>query len=133
MSENIAITKITNERAEEIQALPALSTFLPYTFAESGYKLSKVAICCAVCKQELGPEDIKVKVAEFSHALSIDAFGMCIPCKTITPSRSRIGDGGEFMACDAEGNWKKGSITDEKSGWFTRLKEMFSNKDINQN
>lgn len=125
MSDKSALTKVSDAEATRIQALPALSTFLPFRF-ENGATVDGLTVNCAACGGEIGSDSIQAEIDRNNHNISVKAYGVCLPCKVLTPLEVRLRDDGT-MILKAGDNWFEGRYAkDHPVGVIAWLKTMMS-------
>lgn len=104
---------VSDFEAERIQALPALSSFLPIKF-ENGSTVDGLAINCALCRAELGSDEMKSEVTVNKHNIEVKAYGVCYECKTLTPVNVKLRDDGSMLTL-SNGYWLPGQYAKDKA------------------
>ena len=98
---------MSDDMAKTIDALPAMSTLLPYTFA-NGSRLDGMNITCGGCRTEIHQDGIQGDVVALNdNSFSLKAYAICFDCKTATPGEFRFSDDGTFLVKGKSG-WKSG-------------------------
>lgn len=124
MAEKTAdMIEIPAEVATLVEGLPHISASLPYRFPNSpGAQIEGLALKCAGCGAELS--DIRGRFTEHSHNVSLNMYGICYGCKTITPSENRYSADGSSLHKSGAG-WVKGTWGSKKQkGWVGKIKTL---------
>lgn len=90
-----------------IDALPLISGALPYRF-ENGSTITDLDTYCASCGKLLPSTSMKGKFVLIAGgtAASLDAYGICYDCRTITLVKARFHDDGNGLFKGPKG-WSK--------------------------
>lgn len=83
--------------AANIEALPLLSTVLPYQFGSS--TLEYVSAACACCGMALESDTIRGKFETKAKGATatLVAYGICYNCRTITPLEAKFHSDGSAL------------------------------------
>lgn len=123
--EKLVATTVSDSDAERIQVLPKLSTFLPINFL-NGATLNGLTVSCSGCGCELGSDTIQAEVDNNGFKAVVRAYGVCIPCRVLTPLEVRLRDDGSMLVKSGT-SWSEGFYAAERQiGIMSQIRLLLS-------
>ena len=101
---------ITNDVIIKLNSMVSFNKLFPYQRKadddNSFYKLQSISISCSQCKKDIPQNHSYGLLAECAHNTNLEAYGLCVDCKLITPVTCRFRDDGSYLIKSSDG-WKE--------------------------
>lgn len=113
--------KATQEQLE-LLSCSTIDEQLPIKFESTGFTLTNISGGCVQCKKEILPEYFRGRVNKsfLPKVVTIDAVGLCLHCKLLTPFVHRVYEDYRFTQLQNDG-WKEYYLKKEKTSLLKKI------------